>query len=209
MPIQNQSEANAIKEIVTNRNIKWLVHFTHVNNLASILEHGIMPRWETEKLMRLNGANFIFPDSVRADNKNASSLSIMFPNEKMLYHKRKQYPDDEWVFLLLKPDVLWELNCAFYPTNAASNGVRYKPVEELKTAVALEAMFADEVIKQTTGKIETISRTHHLTSFLPTDVQAEVLVFDTILPKYILKCVDKAHKFHKVFCDFRENINWK
>ena len=119
-----------IKQKVKMRGIQWLVHFTHIQNVDSILEHGIMPRWETEWLeTTLNKENkFIFPDQYRADEKNASCLSIMFPNNEMLWHKRQQYPDIDWVFLLLKPDVLWECDCAFYPTNAASTGLRHKSV---------------------------------------------------------------------------------
>ena len=78
-----------IKQKVKMRGIQWLVHFTHIQNVDSILEHGIMPRWETEWLeTTLNKENkFIFPDQYRADEKNASCLSIMFPNNEMLWHK--------------------------------------------------------------------------------------------------------------------------
>ena len=79
-------------------------------------------------------------------------------NNEMLWHKRQQYPDIDWVFLLLKPDVLWECDCAFYPTNAASTGLRHKSVENFKTIAAFEAMFANEVKKETTYEIKTITK---------------------------------------------------
>ena len=231
------TNAEQIKQQVENRGIEWLVHFTHIQNVDSILERGIMPRRETEQLDRTLDKewDFIFPDSSRADGKNASCLSIMFPNNKMLWHKRKQYPDPDWVFLLLTPDVLWECDCAFYPTNAASNGLRHQSVESFKNAAAFEAMFASEVKNETTNGIETITRPEKLKSYLPTDVQAEVLVFNTIAPSYIAQCYchynlgDMASevasdypnieifpnaewvskKTKHVFYGFRDDVDWK
>ena len=233
------TNAEQIKQQVEMRGIKWLVHFTHLQNVNSILKHGIMPRRETEQLDRTLDKewDFIFPDSSRADEKNASCLSIMFPNNEMLWHKRKQYPDEYWVFLLLKPDVLWECDCAFYSTNAASTGLRHKPVADFKTIAAFEAMFASEVKKETTSEIKTITRPEGLKPYLPTDVQAEVLVFNTIAPSYITHCychwslgdvaariaphypnIDIAffpnaewveNKTQHIFYGFRNQVNWK
>ncbi|MDO4879288.1 MAG: DarT ssDNA thymidine ADP-ribosyltransferase family protein [Neisseria sp.] len=183
----------------------------------------------------LGGGEFIFPDPFRADGKNASCLSIMFPNNKMLWHKRQEYPDQFWVFLLLKPDILWECDCAFYPTNAASTGLRHQPVEKFKTAAAFEAMFGDMVIRETRFEIQQIPRPSDLKAYLPTDVQAEVLVFDAISPDYITECYfhwylgDVASKSkivypgfaffpnaewvknssEHIFYGFREQVNWR
>lgn len=203
------TNAEQIKQQVKNRGIKGLVHFTHIKNVDSILERGIMPRRETEILNQTQTLEeqFIFPDKDRVDGKNASCLSIMFPNSKMLWHKRQQYPNTDWVFLLLKPDVLWECDCAFYPTNAASNGLRYQSVESFKTAAAFEAMFASEIIEETANGSQTIIRDPSLKPYLPTDVQAEVLVFETIAPSYILKKIVNEPK-HKFF-GFRDKVNWK
>ena len=233
------TNAEQIKQQVEMRGIKWLVHFTHLQNVNSILKHGIMPRRETEQLDQTLDKewDFIFPDSSRADEKNASWFSIMFPNNEMLWHKRKQYPDEYWVFLLLKPDVLWECDCAFYSTNAASTGLRHKPVADFKTIAAFEAMFASEVKKETTYEIKTITRPEGLKPYLPTDVQAEVLVFNTIAPSYITHCychwslgdvaariaphypnIDIAffpnaewveNKTQHIFYGFRNQVNWK
>ena len=40
--------AEAIKAIVERRNIRWLIHFTHINNLLAILDRGIIPRQQLE-----------------------------------------------------------------------------------------------------------------------------------------------------------------
>lgn len=41
--------AEAIKAIVERRKIRWLIHFTHINNLLSILDRGIIPRQQLEQ----------------------------------------------------------------------------------------------------------------------------------------------------------------
>lgn len=224
-----------IKARAKERGIEWLVHFTHIENLESILEYGIIPRLQTEQLNESLGGGFIFPDSVRADGKNASCLSIMFPNYKMLWHKRQMYSDEDWVFLLLLPDILWECDCAFYPTNAASTGLNHRPVENFQTAAAFEAMFDDTVIRETRFEREKISRSADLKAYLPTDVQAEVLVFNNISTDYIAECYfhwkfgDIASKLKDdypnfaffpneewvknktkhIFYRFREDVNWR
>ncbi len=159
----------------------------------------------------------------------------MFPNNKMLWHKRQEYSDEDWVFLLLRPDILWECDCAFYPTNAASAGLNHRPVENFQTAAAFEAMFDDTVIRETRFEIENISRSADLKAYLPTDVQAEVLVFNNISTNYIFECYfhwklgDVASKLKDdypdftffpnaewvkkntkhIFYGFRENVNWR
>lgn len=224
-----------IKARAKERGIEWLVHFTHIENLESILEYGIIPRLQAEQLNKSFGGGFIFPDPYRADGKNASCLSIMFPNNKMLWHKRQEYSDEDWVFLLLRPDILWECDCAFYPTNAASAGLNHRPVENFQTAAAFEAMFDDTVIRETRFEIENISRSADLKAYLPTDVQAEVLVFNNISTNYIFECYfhwklgDVASKLKDdypdftffpnaewvkkntkhIFYGFRENVNWR
>lgn len=224
-----------IKARAEERGIEWLVHFTHIKNLGSILKHGIIPRLQTEQLNESSRGEFIFPDSYRADGKNASCLSIMFPNNKMLWHKRQEYSDERWVFLLLRPDILWECDCAFYPTNAASAGLNHQPVEKFKTAAAFEAMFGDTVIRETRFGIQHISRPPALKAYLPTDVQAEILVFNNISTDYIVGCYfhwhlgDVASKLKDAYPDFvffpnaewvkndikhifygfRENVNWR
>ena len=44
------NNAEQIRQRVENRGIKGLVHFTHIQNVDSILEHGIMPPNETRQL---------------------------------------------------------------------------------------------------------------------------------------------------------------
>ena len=73
-------------EILKERNIKKIVHFTKVENLESIFENGIL------SVNRLNDSSIAYSpsDPFRLDDKlNMISTSISFPNYKMFYSKRK------------------------------------------------------------------------------------------------------------------------
>ena len=127
-----------IADILKNREIKYLCHFTRVENLESILTNGLYPRdslfnkeYNPDPSLRVAG---IFNDSIRADEKtNAICLSIAFPNSKMFSSLRHEYQNGKWIerqgihwgVIVLSSRILLDKNCAFYPTNAASNDVRF------------------------------------------------------------------------------------
>lgn len=166
-----------IQEIVQERNITKLFHFTHSDNLASIIENGLLSRSDLDD----EGDDYDFNDSDRIDGHlDAICLSVSFPNAKMFYKYRRLKPGN-WVVLEVDPSVLWTKDCAFYPTNAASNNVRFNDLKLMKGAEAFSALFASEVYGTT--------RDDYLTAQYTTDVQAEVLVFEKIDPSYIVKYI--------------------
>lgn len=178
-----------IEKIIQDRGIKKLYHFTQAKNLNSIFERGIMSR-NTIYNLRIDAA---VNDNERWDrHTDAISVSISGPNYQMLYALKKgkqnrgeTCPGDTFVLLELDPSLLYELDCAFYPTNAASNRVRHASKTEFQGAQALENMFADGVL----CPAGTYSRAKwNLDSCETSDPQAEVLVFETIPARYI-KCV--------------------
>lgn len=178
-----------IEKIIQDRGIKKLYHFTQAKNLNSIFERGILSR-NTIYNLRIDAA---VNDSERLDrHTDAISVSISGPNYQMLYALKKgkqnrgeTCPGDTFVLLELDPSLLYELDCAFYPTNAASNRVRHASKTEFQGAQALENMFADGV----PCPAGTYSRAKwNLDSCEASDPQAEVLVFETIPARYI-KCV--------------------
>ena len=178
-----------IEKIIQDRGIKKLYHFTQAKNLNSIFERGIMSR-NTIYNLRIDAA---VNDNERWDrHTDAISVSISGPNYQMLYALKKgkqnrgeTCPGDTFVLLELDPSLLHELDCAFYPTNAASNRVRHASKTEFQGAQALENMFADGV----PCPAGTYSRAKwNLDSCETSDPQAEVLVFETIPARYI-KCV--------------------
>lgn len=173
----------AIAKILKERGIKYLCHFTRLENLESILTNGLIPRSNLYNLefnpddnLEISG---VFNDTVRADNHpDAICLSISFPNSKMFYKLRREQENSRWVVIVLHSDLLLDKNCAFYPTNAASNSVNSLPVEDFQGGNALNTLF--------NGNNE---ERQHLLPKDPTDVQAEVLVFDNIEINYIACCV--------------------
>lgn len=171
-------EQVAIQAIVADRNIPYLVHFTRVENLPSILRNGLCPRG---LLNGLNNEVTLINDTVRADGKTGyNCLSISFPNCSMFWRCRidenGERDNTDWAVLLISKRILSEKNCLFYPINAATNTVSGLPIHNFNNANALEAMFAYD-------------RDHWLENHDPTDVQAEVLVEGIIEPEYFGYCL--------------------
>lgn len=178
-----------LRKVVQDRGIKKLYHFTQARNLDSIFEHGILSRNEIYSL----GIDAAVNDNERWDRRtNGVSVSISGPNYQMLYalkigkkNRGETCPGDTYVLLELDPSLLYELDCAFYPTNAASNRVRHDSKTDFKSAQALDNMFADGV-RCPAG---TYSRAKWgLNPWETSDPQAEVMVFEKI-PAHYIKCV--------------------
>lgn len=164
-----------IRSAVKSRGISCLVHFTRFENLDSILTNGIIPRG----ILESSNMIFSYNDDVRIDGyKNANCLSISFPNYRMFYSLRMQNPNQEWVIIGVKPEVLWLKNCAFCHENAASNAVTNIQIQDRIGINAFNRMFDNVYGKPDRSAI-------NLPSSFPTNPQAEVLVFDKIEPSYI------------------------
>ncbi len=173
---------NCIKNIIESRGVSYLAHFTPIENIESILYSGVLDcKW-----MDSHGIPHSICDPQRLDNKrNASCLSIALPNYQFFYLMRRfRYPNRTWCVVLFDPRILWELDVAFYYTNAANRCVRDRPVDEFKTPQALAKMFDSSVYDR-----YELERNYHLPSYCTTDPQAEVLVFnriDTFYIKYLI-----------------------
>lgn len=172
----------AIKDILQRRGIKYLCHFTQLDNLDSILIHGLIPRvylynaeFNSNPSLSIHG---VFNDRFRLDGKpEAICLSISFPNSSMFYSLRCSNSSVKWAVIVLNAQVLIDKDCAFYPTNAANSNVNSIPISNFQGEEALEQLF------------KTNGNRQNLLEKDPTDVQAEVLVFDTIESDYILGAV--------------------
>ncbi len=165
--------AQTIQAFIRERNIKRLVHFTRVENLASIVLNGLVPVEQTEK----SGLNPVINDVHRLDGyRNATSLSISTPNSKMLYRYHMELPSVPWSVLVLSTDILFEKACAFCRYNAADSRIRSRSLPFLRSIKALQGMFEEA---------EGETADWWLRPNDSIDEQAEVLVFDVIEPKYI------------------------
>lgn len=178
------------------KNIKHLYHFTHINNLKSILQHGFLTRNNLDN----NVMEYSFNDSLRLDGVTDSiSLSISHPNYKMFYKYRKLTNDNDWVVISISPQILYGkqgfiskniksfnyLNKAiFCKKNAATNEMRNLSIPERKTCEAFLDMF-----KSTTDRnLDTYTY----------DNQAEILYQGNIPVDFIdeIHVLDKNNSFN-------------
>lgn len=164
-----------IKDYADQAQVPFLVHFTQAPNLPSIFQHGIVPRVRCGELR----VQPIVNDAHRLDGRlTANCTSIGFPNSPMFYKFRRANQNSEWAVLLLDRSILWEKQCAFCRHNAADNRISARPLQDLMTPAALVGMY--EEIEGFESRVN-----QQLMSYDPTDVQAEVLVFDVIEPALI------------------------
>ncbi|OOG49142.1 DarT ssDNA thymidine ADP-ribosyltransferase family protein [Rhodanobacter sp. C01] len=169
----------AIQVHATAFQVPYLLHFTRAVNLPSIMARGLYP---IERVNEIGAAPSI-NDQLRLDgHKDGTSISIAFPNSQMFYKYRSECQGVDWTVLVLLPEVLWTKDCAFCCHNAADARISRQPLAVLKTPQAFAGMF-DEIVGLTSREEQKLQVCD------PTDVQAEVLVFDVIEPRYIVGAI--------------------
>jgi len=196
-PNKNIKRNKNIRRVVEERGIQSLIHFTPIANLERILTTGLISRAKIDTLA--NRSRIMVNDKKRLDNqRNAICLSIEFPNYKMFY-KYHNGNCNKWIVIKLKPRILWEYDCAFCHSNAASNECRYISINERKEVKSLNKMYEDfgNVRRKDLG----------IPSKYPTNPQAEVLVFNKIPLDDFLgihfhnRCLVKHYK--KIYKEFK------
>ena len=179
--------------------IPFLVHFTRLANLASIIQHGLYPMSQIREIGVAPQTN----DRFRLDGHlDGISLSIGFPNHRMFYALRQQSADVEWVVIIVSPEVLWQKESAFCCHNAADTRIRCQTLSQLKTKESFVGMFKE--LKCCPSREE-----QRLKIFDPTDDQAEVLLFDIIEPDLISGVVFRsatAQKEYRALLGGRRNF---
>lgn len=175
---EKQDRAKSIQKYCVENRITKLIHFTRLENLKWILRYGLLSRKSLQEFSQIQHP--IFNDSYRFDGHlEAICLSISFPNYKMFYKLRQDNPNKDWAVLVIDSRILWEFDCAFYTENAASNIARNTSIQQRKEYSSFVEMFSDyNHIKRSNLCIP---------NNYPTNPQAEVLVFESINPEYILE----------------------
>ncbi len=170
--------SNPIEKVVRDRKIEHLVHFTHLENLGSILKKGIYPRNNIQWAAKFN-------DTMRLDrHKDAVSLSISLPNYKMFYNIREQC-GGSCVVLKINPSIMWQGSCHFCKYNAADGRIT-KLEEKAKCGeAALSDMFSDTDkhslnFKYKHSHILNSRKQQKLHDSDTTDPQAEILFFGVV-----------------------------
>ncbi|MDW2878161.1 MULTISPECIES: DarT ssDNA thymidine ADP-ribosyltransferase family protein [Bacillaceae] len=162
-------------KLVEEYGINYLVHFTKADNLESIFKNGLLPIKELQN----KGINYNGNDEYRFDGcEDATSVSIQFPNYRMFYKYREQNREVDWVVLGLRKEILWQKKCAFCVENAASSNISSSSIAQRLGIEAFKKMYEEYPGKPSRQQLA-------IDKSLPTNPQAEVLVFDKIETSYI------------------------
>lgn len=156
-------------DIIKNKSITDIYHFSPVENTASILEYGIFSRDFTDLL----SIPSIITDQNRFDGElNKISASISFPNYKMKYSL--ELHGFRFVIYNINPRILLtKLDTQFYHTNAAKAIFYNIDKRNLTTNDAFLNMFYQD------------NRHPNIPDNYTTDPQAEVLIDSCIPNDYI------------------------
>jgi hypothetical protein len=129
-----------IEDYRIERGIPFLLHFTREANLASIIQHGIVPRSEVST----RGLASEFNDPNRLDGRTAfNCLSVSFPNSQMFYRFQMDHPDVQWPILVIHPLIMAHKEVLFCRHNAADSRISGKPACELSNLDSFKGMFEE------------------------------------------------------------------
>lgn len=204
-----------VEEILSERRILYLTHFTTIENLEGILSNGFVPRITLDK----QNVEYISNDLYRSDDKkNCTCFSVEFPNIRLLNSFKNnqnssgfeeffgvniQKHSNIWVVLIIDAKVLVEhkgekFYCYY---NAASNDIKSKlKAGQLNSSCDFENMFKDRVeCKRYNGSFYATRR--GLTSFLPTSDQAEILIEGIISKEFIKGVCFQNEDVHNRFIE--------
>jgi len=191
-----------IREIISRREIKQLVHFTHLDNLDSIKKYGILPK----SVLKERGLVFKENDRKRKDRReDCISLSVSQINQSLLDTFARDFNIKEWAIVYIKPEVLYRIDALAYYcfTNAANYQINRllrndKTAKCLTTGNAFEGMFKPNIIVKTFAEERSFNR-HGKSPFITTDLQAEIMYRGIINREEILY-------IHKKSVDINQSI---
>jgi hypothetical protein len=209
-----KDEQKKIREIVERREIPQLVHFTNTNNLHSIIKHGLVPR----SLWVKHGIVGSINDERRHEGHHVVNLTVTTPNWYLFNKFRNEYPHNDWVLLIISPQVLYDIDYpeihafTYNPSISGSeeqqksryswmalnrpplvtfyqtNAANFNGTRG-SDARAFELMFAEEVDISTSSREKPpIRRQKDKEPCLTTDVQAEIAIADIVPKTYITGC---------------------
>lgn len=149
-------------QYLIDKGVKWLYHFTNVDNIDSILENGLVARSLQEKKQIISKYND--PNEAGSDY---ISVSIEWPNYKMFYKKRIDSPSEKYVVACISVYALTECQFKMYSSNASK-------------------AFGSSLVEEAKGLYyDSPSRKCLRHDKYPTDPQAELRILNVIPIKYI------------------------
>ena len=195
----------SVQEIIEQRGLTTLFHFTTIENYISILERKfIYSRSKVEELCALNDGFYTgdFVDSMdqqRLDGlRDYINLSLSRPNWYLLkqYKERLDLLDFDWCILEIDIAPILDEKTLYSVCNAASTIAKRYGVKS--GASGLKNLFISEVCSHH----NTYTR-RGIPSHFTTDIQAEILVYDKISIDHIrysyLPSEDKLMQYESGF----------
>lgn len=223
IPYNENREDYIIKNIIQQRKIQNLIHFTKIKNLESILTNGFLSRQYLES----NKIKSEFNDTERWDNKpTATCFSIEFPNTFLLNKFKEIYKDAKWVIILLDINLLNNSNKKCFCNRNAGGATAWVNCTNSQSSESFESMFDEKIYSKSPTRSEQL----YIKDYLPTDVQAEILIEGNIQPEFIKNlifetqddldfckdCFDNKRLFENYnpivderFYNSRENFPWE
>lgn len=175
---------------IEKRGIEYLIHFTPTLNLYSILEQEkLMSRATLENLdiEQFDILDYVqFTDNVRYDDKNYLNLSLSGPNTFLFSKFRQKTTNDltiNWCVLKIDPKHIYDFETLFSVTNAASNAAK-RQFGISGDIQKFRKLFLVELNINTFSGTRNIKR-GNIAEKYPTDVQAEILIKDSLPSKSI------------------------
>lgn len=197
---------NPFEQVINQRGITRLCHFTKSNNLSHILrsESGIIANTFLDDQLEILKKN----DEYRYDNReDYVCCSIQYPNSWYLRRIRDIDPlFNEWVVLFISPTLIYDSTTLFCHRNAAAGRGQY-----IKAGYeGLTGMFNNPVQGQ-----RLIYRKPSMLPCCPTDDQAEVLLYKNITRNNIIGIAvssEEQARREKLRLSFiqevPQNLNW-
>ncbi|WP_315923217.1 DarT ssDNA thymidine ADP-ribosyltransferase family protein [Mesorhizobium sp. SP-1A] len=163
--------AAEIQREAVRRGIQGLLHFTQIWNLHGIVTHGLLSRTALNE----RGLDAYGSSGHRRDLKDqAISLSISAVYPKMFMAKQQSVGHPHWVIILLDPSILWTHRCRFLCRNAGKKEIKNHR-GFLGGPWGFSEIFTED------------GRPSGMPNSLPTYPDAEVQVYEPILPEMILE----------------------
>ncbi|PAX08872.1 DarT ssDNA thymidine ADP-ribosyltransferase family protein [Sphingomonas lenta] len=169
-----------VAAVVKDREIEHVLHFTRLENLPGILEHGLQPRSN----LTLANLDFRPSDTSRLDEKSdAVSVSISCYYPAMFAAKRFRAGSKPWVILFLNPSLLSNCHCLFLQRGAATTATIQDRSKRFG-GYALCNLFDDLPVGIDT-KDKSFREYCHLPRSWPTYPDSEVQVVGSIHSSYL------------------------
>ena len=185
-------KAKELKKLIKKHKLSFLTHFTHIDNLRSILQYGILPA-SVLKNNRIFSSVRFNSVSLPPEWERFISFNLSFPDYKLFMRLQNHQPSD-WIILLIDIKAILDFPCYFFPDRANDCISRAafpgQLLEQYRNPQDLAALFTDQdEIKRSSLEIPVS---------YPTNPGTEILSSFPVSPAYISQiCFYSDYKFNQ------------